>query len=175
MGIFDRKDQTIRALLSKYLWSKDGILTESGSKTFWDRSTLYAFRGLFYAGATDTSLRYFSYYSAMRLLGEHVPYAVEAWPEGDQRHLSAESALYCRTVTEGLFGIEPTGFSTFTIQPRLPKKWNHMTLEHISAFNRDITITVTRAGQKEKILVTTEGGRAQEYLWDGKNPLTINL
>jgi hypothetical protein len=175
MGIFDRKDQTIHALLSNYLWSKDGILTESGSKTFWDRSTLYAFRGLFYAGATDTSLQYFSYYSAMRLLGDHVPYAVEAWPEGDQRHLSAESALYCRTVTEGLFGIEPTGFSTFSIQPRLPKKWDHMSLEHIKAFNRDMTITVTRAGQKEKILVFTEGGTAKEYLWDGKNPLTITL
>jgi hypothetical protein len=175
MGIFDRKDQTIRALLSNYLWSKDGILTESGSKTFWDRSTLYAFRGLFYAGATDTSLQYFSYYSAMRLLGDHVPYAVEAWPEGDQRHLSAESALYCRAVTEGLFGIEPTGFSTFTIQPRLPKKWSRMSLEHIRAFNKDMTITVTRAGQKEKILVTTAGGPAKEFLWDGKNPLTITL
>ncbi|MDO6429295.1 hypothetical protein Q4E93_01765 [Flavitalea sp. BT771] len=175
MGIFERKDQTIRALLSSYLWSKDGILTESGSKTFWDRSTLYAFRGLFYAGATDTSLQYFSYYSAMRLLGEHVPYAVEAWPEGDQRHLSAESALYCRTVTEGLFGIEPTGFSTFTIQPRLPEKWDRMSLEHISAFNRDMTITVTRAGQEERILVITEGGPSKEYLWDGKNPLTITL
>ena len=37
--------------------------------------------------------------------GEHVPYPVEAWPEGNQRHLSAESALYCRIFTEGLFGL----------------------------------------------------------------------
>jgi hypothetical protein len=50
-----------------------------------------------------------------------------------------------------------------------------MSLEHIKAFNRDMTITVTRAGQKEKILVFTEGGTAKEYLWDGKNPLTITL
>lgn len=175
MGIFDRKEETIKALLSKYLWSKNGILTESGSQTFWDRSTLYAFRGLFYAGATDTSLKYFSYYSAMRLLGEHVPYAVEAWPEGDQRHLSAESGLYCRTITEGLFGIEPTGFNTFTIQPRLPRGWNHMSLQHIRAFQKDFDITVTRDGQKEKITITSPKNQTKQYTWDGKTPLTITL
>jgi len=174
MGIFDRQDQTIKALLSKYLWSKDGILTESGSQTFWDRSTLYAFRGLFYAGATDTSLKYFSYYSAIRLLGEHVPYAVEAWPEGDQRHLSAESGLYCRAVTEGLFGIEPTGFKSFTIQPRLPKGWDHMSLQHVRAFQKDLDIIVSRAGQKEKIVVAA-GGSLKTYMWDGKQPLAITL
>jgi len=175
MGIFEKKDQTIQALLSKYLWTKNGILTESGSATFWDRSTLYAFRGLFYAGATDTSLRYFTYYSAMRLLGEHVPYAVEAWPEGDQRHLSAESGLYCRVVTEGLFGIEPTGFNTFTIMPRLPKKWNSMSLEHIRAFQRDVSIKVSRRGKKERVLIAAAGKPVKEYLWDGEKPLRIIL
>jgi hypothetical protein len=175
MGIFDRKDQTIQALLSKYLWTKNGILTESGSETFWDRSTLYAFRGLFYAGATDTSLRYFSYYSRMRLLGDHVPYAVEAWPEGGQRHLSAESGLYCRVVTEGLFGLEPTGFNTFTIAPRLPAGWNNMSLAHIMAFQHDLTINVTRSGKLEKVSVLSPGHPAKQYLWDGKTPLLITL
>ncbi|HVW60226.1 MAG TPA: hypothetical protein VHC48_09335, partial [Puia sp.] len=175
MGIFDRKEETIKALLSKYLWSKNGILTESGSQTFWDRSTLYAFRGLFYAGATDTSLKYFSYYSAMRLLGEHVPYAVEAWPEGDQRHLSAESGLYCRAVTEGLFGIEPTGFNAFTIQPRLPAGWDRMSLEHVKAFQKDLDITVSRAGQQEKVVISMQGKASKTYLWDGKGPLAITL
>jgi hypothetical protein len=175
MGIFDRRDQTIQALLSKYLWTKNGILTESGSETFWDRSTLYAFRGLFYAGATDTSLSYFNYYSSMRLLGEHVPYAVEAWPEGGQRHLSAESGLYCRVVTEGLFGIEPTGFNTFTIMPRLPKNWNSMSLEHIRAFRQDLTIKVSRAGKNERIRIITQGKPAREFLWDGKQPLSVVL
>jgi len=175
MGIFEKKDQTIKALLSKYLWTKNGILTESGSATFWDRSTLYAFRGLFYAGATDTSLRYFTYYSSIRLLGEHVPYAVEAWPEGDQRHLSAESGLYCRVVTEGLFGIEPTGFNSFTIMPRLPGKWNSMSLEHIRAFQRDVSIKVSRWGKKERVLVAAAGKPVREYLWDGEKPLRITL
>ena len=187
MGIFDRRNETIRALLSNQLWSPNGILTESGSKTFWDRATLYAFRGLFYAGVTDTTLSYFDYYSAMRLLGEHVPYAVEAWPEGDQRHLSAESGLYCRAVTEGLFGIQPISFNSFTLSPRLPRSWNKMSLDHIRAFNHDFDIKVIRSGTREKIIIYAReqepdaltphqtGETKIEKLWDGKSPLKIVL
>jgi hypothetical protein len=175
MGIFDRKDETIRALLSDKLWSANGILTEAGSKTFWDRATLYTFRGLFYAGVTDTTLTYFNYYSAMRLLGEHVPYAVEAWPEGDQRHLSAESGLYCRVVTEGLFGIQPVGFNAFTLSPRLPKHWKEMSLEHVRAFNHDFDIKVVRAGAKEKVVISENGKQLIEKIWDERSPLKIML
>src|SRR5260221_1899753 len=187
MGIFDRRNETIRALLSNQLWSPNGILTESGSKTFWDRATLYAFRGLFYAGVTDTTLAYFDYYSAMRLLGEHVPYAVEAWPEGDQRHLSAESGLYCRAVTEGLLGIQPMSFNSFTLSPRLPRRWNKMSLDHIRAFNHDFDITVTRSGAGDKVIIYAReqepddltahrtGEIRIEKLWDGKAPLKIVL
>jgi len=177
MGIFDRKEATVRALLSDKLWTANGILTESGSRTFWDRSTLYAFRGLFYAGSTETALSYFSYYSAMRLLGEHVPYAVEAWPEGDQRHLSAESGLYCRAVTEGLFGIEPVGLDAFTMKPRLPKGWNEMGLEHIRAFNTDFDIKVVRLGrgQRVRVFVFVAGKIVFDQRWDGEEPLRVEL
>ena len=48
-------------------------------------------------------------YSTRRLLGEHVPYAVEAWPEGNQRHLAAESALYCRVYRRGCLGCGQLG------------------------------------------------------------------
>ncbi len=68
------------------------------------------------------------------MLGEHVPYPIEAWPEGNQRHLSAENGLYCRIVTEGIFGIRPTGFTSFTITPQLPDTWNYMYLNNIKAF-----------------------------------------
>ena len=71
---------------------------------------------------------YLCRYSRTRLLGEHVPYAVEAWPEGGQRHLSAESALYARIITEGLFGIRPVGLSAFELTPRLPQGWDSMAL-----------------------------------------------
>ncbi|NPA35217.1 MAG: hypothetical protein GXO47_00030 [Chlorobi bacterium] len=175
MGVFDRKDATLDALFSDKLWTKDGILTESGDKTFWDRATLYAFRGIFKAGETDRGMKYFEYYSRKRLLGNHVPYAVEAWPEGNQRHLSAESGLYCRVITEGLFDITPTGFRTFTMTPRLPSDWNFMRLKHIKAFGSDFNIDVKR--DKDKIIVEVTKGDVlvKKTDWDGKSEIKVNL
>ena len=170
MGIFDRAPQTIRALFSPYLWTRNGILTAAGDSTFWDRSTLYAFRGLYYAGATDTCNRYFSYYSRTRLLGEHVPYPVEAWPEGDQRHLSAESALYCRVVTEGLFGIDPLGLGKFSLMPRLPAGWSSMSLEHIQAFGGDWSIYI----HGRHVVVTKSGKPVKDVKWDGIQPIIVS-
>ncbi|WP_431213980.1 hypothetical protein ACQ86N_03570 [Puia sp. P3] len=169
MGIFDRAPATVKALLSPYLWTKNGILTAAGDTTFWDRSTLYAFRGLFYAGVTDTCNRYFSYYSRVRLLGEHVPYPVEAWPEGNQRHLSAESALYCRVVTEGLFGIDPMGLGEFSLLPRLPAGWGSMSLEHMKAFGADWGISVTG----RHVVVSRNGVVVRDVDWDGVEPIVV--
>ncbi len=157
MGIYDRKDQTIDALFSPYLWTENGILTEAGSTTFWDRSTLYAFRGLFSSGATEKLMPYFSFYSARRLLGDHVPYPVEAWPEGNQRHLSAESGLYCRVITEGLFGMNPVGLNKLEILPRLPNDWDFMNLKNVKAFGKTFDIEVRRKGSKIELHVTSEG------------------
>ena len=175
MGITERKEETIKALFSNYLWTSNGILTESGSKTFWDRSTLYAFRGLMASGATDRCIPYFNYYSSTRLLGEHVPYPVEAWPEGNQRHLSAESALYCRVITEGLFGINPTGLNKFTLTPWLPKGWRYMRLRNIKAFDRSFDIEVSRQGVNELVVVKMKNGKVIKRVWSGKNPVVIEF
>jgi cellobiose phosphorylase len=78
-------------------------------------------------------------------LGEHVPYPVEAWPEGNQRHLSAESALYCRVFTEGLFGIRPTGLRSFDCTPRLPDGWPTMALKNVHAFGGVFDLEISRA------------------------------
>lgn len=155
MGINDRATGTIDALLSPKLWSENGILTQEGSTTYWDRSTLYALRGIYKAGNTDTATSLLSNYSEQRLLGAHVPYPIEAWPEGSQRHLSAESGLYCRIITEGLFGIRPTGLKSFSLAPRLPAKWNEMALKNICAFQTSFDIQVSRNGKgKLNVLVT---------------------
>ena len=175
MGIFDRKDETIKALFSPFLWTENGILTESGSTTFWDRSTLYAFRGLFVGGATNKVMPYFNYYSSRRLLGDHVPYPVEAWPEGNQRHLSAESGLYCRTVTEGLFGFTPIGFNKFKITPWLPQGWKYMKLRNIHAFGKCFDLEVSLQGNKQLIVVKTNGEKVFEKIWDRKADLEISL
>src|SRR3989339_899121 len=154
VGIFDRKQGTIDALFSPQLWTNDGLATEEGDKTFWDRSTLYALRGVFTAGETEKAIDYLKYYSNRRLLGDHVPYPVEAYPEGNQRHLSAESGLYCRIITEGIFGIRPTGLKTFTLTPRLPKDWNNMKLKHVRLFGEDFDISVTRKNEKLEVQIT---------------------
>ncbi len=175
MGITERKEQTIKALFSDYLWTTNGILTESGSTTFWDRSTLYAFRGLLSSGATDECMKYLNYYSTTRLLGEHVPYPVEAWPEGGQRHLAAESALYCRVITEGLFGIEPAGFNKFTMTPWIPKDWNFMKLKNIHAFNHNFSIEAKRKGKDIEIRIEGSDNKVITKTWDGKGKVEINL
>lgn len=147
MGILDRAQGTLDALYSPRLWTKDGMLTQAGSQTFWDRSTLYALRGALIAGDTERTLGYLHFYSASRLLGDHVPYAIEAWPEGNQRHLSAESALYARIITEGLFGIRPTGLRRFTVSPRLPKTWPEMNLKGIHLCGNVIDLRVYRTSR----------------------------
>lgn len=158
VGIFDRSWGTLDALFSPQLWTRQGLLTQAGSTTFWDRSTLYGLRGAFAAGATQRALRYLKEYSLRRLLGDHVPYAVEAWPEGNQRHLSAESALYCRVITEGVFGFRPTGLRSFSVTPQLPSDWDQMSLEKMKAFGgKSIDIKVHRTGPKIKVDVFSDG------------------
>ena len=157
VGIFDRKEGTINALFSPRLWTENGLLTQAGSETFWDRSTLYALRGVYACGATEKATEYLKFYSNQRLLGEHVPYAIEAWPEGSQRHLSAESGLYGRIITEGMFGIRPTGLKSFTFTPRLPSEWNSMNLRKIQAFNTTFDIEVLRENGKQLVNVKSEG------------------
>lgn len=156
MGIYERKAGTIAALFSPRLWTQDGLASLAGDKTFWDRSTLYALRGVLAAGETDKALNFLHYYSNRRLLGDHVPYPVEAYPEGNQRHLSAESGLYCRVFTEGLFGIRPTSLHSFSFIPRLPLSWPVISLRHIRAFGRDFDIVVERVARKLKVSVTNE-------------------
>lgn len=163
MGIMDRIKGTIQALLSPRLWTEDGLATQAGDKTFWDRATLYGFRGLFNAGASDIALDYFSKYSRRRLLGEHVPYAFEAYPEGNKRHLSAESALYCRVVTEGLFGIIPTGFDTFICCPYLPEQWDSMSLKSIKAFAREFDLLIQHDGGNYKISIISANNKVSIF------------
>lgn len=157
VNIFDRKEETVRALFSPRLWTENGLLTQVGSETFWDRSTLYALRGVYACGETEKATEYLKFYSGQRLLGEHVPYAIEAWPEGNQRHLSAESGLYCRIITEGMFGIRPTGFKSFVLTPRLPAEWNQMSLHKIQAFGSSFDVEIQRAGEKLQVTVLNQG------------------
>lgn len=142
VGIFERKDETINALLSNKLYKNGGFLTRSGDKTYWDRSALYAMRGLFYSGEADKACEVLTNYTKERLLGCHVPYPVEAFPEGNSAQLSAESALYLRIFTEGLLGCRPTGFDSFELKPSLPKKWDRIDFNNLNFFGERYNISV---------------------------------
>ena len=170
VGIDERAEATINALFSPRLWTKDGLLTQAGSETFWDRSTLYALRGVYAVGATEKATEFMKKYSATRLLGDHVPYAIEAWPEGSQRHLSAESALYARIITEGMFGIRPTGFKSFTLTPRLPNDWAFMNLKDIHAFDTCFNIQVKRLENgKLEVIISSNGKDKKHVIKDGQS------
>ena len=169
MGIFTRAAGTLDALYSPRLWTKDGMLTQAGSETFWDRSTLYALRGALMAGDTQRTLSFLQYYSHTRLLGEHVPYAIEAWPEGSQRHLSAESGLYARIITEGLFGIRPTGLHSFTVSPRLPEDWPSMTLRRVHLCGECFDLEVSRDAKGNVVTkMIRQDGKTEERLGTGE-------
>lgn len=165
IGSATRREGTVAALTGPELLTPDGLLTEQGSATFWDRSTLYALRGIFAAGYADRAASFLHDYSQRRLTGDHVPYPIEAWPEGSQRHLSAESGLYCRVITEGLFGIRPTGLHAFDLAPSMPSNWERMALRHIRAFDSDFDIVVERRKDRSlDVQVIVHGGRT----WKGR-------
>lgn len=175
VDIFTRSKGTIDALFSDKLWTEDGLASAEGSTTFWDRATLYALRGVFAAGETKKAMPFLLYYSKRRLLGEHVPYPVEAYPEGNQRHLSAESALYCRIITEGIFGIRPTGLSAFTLSPKLPEGWDSMALRNIKAFNNNFDIEVKREMEKLHIKVYNQDEIYLEIWTENNGSVDIRL
>jgi hypothetical protein len=163
VGIHNRAGGTIDALLSPKLWTVDGLATESGKADFWDRSTLYSLRGIVAAGGIERALDRLTHYSTRRLLGEHVPYPVEAYPEGNQRHLSAEGALYCRIFTEGFFGIRPAGMHAFIVDPRLPKNWPGMSLRKVQAFGGTFDLGVSRIDGRLAVKLTRAGGKPREW------------
>ena len=117
MGINHNIEGTINSI-EDYLWVSGSLRSTEGEKILWDRSTLYYISTLFRCGYVDLAYTKLFEYSKNRLLGERVPYAVEAFPEFNMRHLSAESALYCRIITDGILDVkfEKDGFS---IDPKM--------------------------------------------------------
>src|SRR5690606_27311589 len=159
VGIYDRAKGTIDALFSPKLWTFEGLLTQSGTKTVWDRSTLYALKGIFQSGGEERALEKLKIFSNTRLLGYHVPYVIESTSEQNRSQLSAESGLYLRIFTEGLFGIRPTGLHSFDCNPKLPQEWDQMELKNIHAFGRTWSLKIERAGENEiKVLITDYSG-----------------
>ena len=155
MGIDTRREGTLDAMLSPYLWTEEGMLScergeENKSDTIWDRATLYGMRAAFLAGAGERMEKPLLDYCHRRLVCDRVPYAVEAYPEGGKRHLSGESALFVRVVTEGLFGILPESLDSFSFVPRLSPAFDMLTLDKLHIAGGVFSITVTQKGWQVK-------------------------
>ena len=161
MGIDKRKEGTLKALFET-LWTDNGVLVQydptndDKEYVFWDRATLYALRGALKVGETKVPIEKLSRYSVNRLLGAHVPYPVEAYPENNMKHLSAESALYCRIFLEGLLGIEAVSFSELKITPKLPDDWDYLELKSVYLFSKPYDIYISRENEKLKMTVKTD-------------------
>ncbi len=168
VGIYDRASATVDALTSEYLMRPDGFLTAEGSQTVWDRSTLYTLRGVFASGHTGKAWELLDRYVNNRLLGERAPYAVEAYPEGGRRHLSGESALFCKVILEGMLDLTPVGLNAFTIKPTLPEGLDHLYLTDIRAYGGVFSVYVERNGWR----VVRAGG---EVIAEGKNGETVRV
>lgn len=129
MGITKRAKDTLKSIDEK-LWTDGSCRSTEGEKILWDRSALYYLATLFRAGEKETAWKKLKEYCEKRLLGDHVPYAVEAYPEGGMRHLSAESGLFCRVLADGLLNI---GFDEkgCTVNPELPEEVKRVTVKNI--------------------------------------------
>lgn len=154
MGM-DRAKGTADALLSPYLRSDKGLLScEIGDEnpaetaTVWDRAALYGFKGLFLTESGERLEKVFAdflTYCGQRHLGGRVPYPVEAYPEGNMRHLSGESALFCRVITEGMLGIRPTGLHSFSLTPHLPAALPRLRLDNLFLCGGRICVEAEKA------------------------------
>ena len=80
--------------------------------------------------------------------------------EADLRNIAKEAPgarVFCRILTEGVFGIRPTGFRSFTLTPRLPAAWDRMNLRNVRAFGSAFDIEVRRAAKGMEVAVTQDG------------------
>ena len=177
MDIATHAKGTAEAITSPYLYSEVGQLSEEGTNVAWDRSTLYGLRGMYRAAVIlsendpeagkalrKTATDYLLSYCTQRLLGDHVPYAVEAYPEGGQRHLSAESALFCQIVTEGILAVQPLGFRSFSFNTIIPEDFSHFCLTGIHAFSEVFDLCI-EAGSWT---LTTKSGKIYRGECDGR-------
>ena len=155
MGITERQDATVAALLSDKLWphrmAGADILAESTRETEWGRETYYALRVLFKAGRTEEAIDLTRRVVKAQIFGFRGPY-----PDEDAIDMLCPGSLYPRVFTEGLFGIVPVGLDAFDCTPWLPAEWPKMALRDLRAFGRTWDLVVEREGTLQKVTVTSD-------------------
>ena len=151
MGIYDHSEEIINTIMDERLYTENGFKTIDNCETYWDRITLMAIRGLFNANKSNLAYEILEKYSETRLLKDHVPYAIEAYPEGNQAHLAAESALYARIFLEGILGYEPLSFSLFKLHLSIPDAIDYMNVDNITICGVPMSIAIRKVDDKYSI------------------------
>jgi hypothetical protein len=156
MGINDRQEGTIAALLSEKLWpgrlKGADILAESTRQTEWARETYYALRVLFKSGHTEEAITMTRRAVKAQVFGEQGPY-----PDEDAIDMLCPGSLYPRIFAEGMFGIVPTGLNDFKCTPWLPAEWPLMAMRDLRAFGKAWDMVVERDKDKQKVTITCGG------------------
>ncbi|MEM9991247.1 MAG: hypothetical protein AAF738_05745 [Bacteroidota bacterium] len=147
VGIKNRRAATLDALLDT-LWVMPPFQQDSTTviDLFSAARQLQTIKAAFRAGAVDEALDKWLSYTNQQL------FAPTAHPLS-----SATSALYCRTVTEGLLGIEPLTFNSVLLHPTLPTAWNYFKVKNITLAGVPVDIDVERKGKSLEVSVKQQG------------------
>lgn len=73
-----------------------------------------------------------------------MPYAIEAYPKNGMRHLSAESALYCRVLVDGLLDIDCVDNAQISVNARLPEELSEVTLSKVNLGGKIQNISIKK-------------------------------
>ena len=152
MGITERAEGSLTAI-DKLLWKNGSCLSTENENITWDRSALYYIAACFRSGYKELGYSKLKEISETRLLGERVPYVVEAFPEYNMRHLSAESALYARTITDGLLNIQ-FNKEGFILNPMVPKELKEITIKNIFISGSFYDIKIDNSGKEIKTSIS---------------------
>lgn len=155
--IMEKAPDTIAALCSDKLWTKNGLRTDSqDDETFWDRATLYAIRAIFNCSDTTTGYQKLTEFSQKRIIGNHIPYVVEAYPEGNQKHLSAESALYINIFLYGILGIQALGSNKWSLKLNIPAEWEYFNIHNLTLGGVTCDLKITRVDDEFVVTVMVD-------------------
>ena len=173
-GIYENSKDTADALFGEKLYEDAALKTASNRNAVWDRSLLFAIRGAFKAGIRERSVNALTEYTLSRFLGNHAPYPYEAYPEGNRRHLSAESLLYARIFIEGILGLQVVGFGKITVAPSLPKEWDFFRVRRLVIADMPVDVVV----ENDEITVYDQMGKVisrQPFINGQKVTLDLNI
>ena len=113
-------------------------------------------------------------YCKNRLLNDHVPYPIEAFPEGNMAHLSAESALFCRSVIEGMLNIEIIDEKQFSIKPIFDIKQSFLSIRNIILCGINVSIYLKKIEDKYLLKIKANNFHKKFYITNNEK-ITIKF